>query len=318
MDACPPQEELRIASGRLAARRPRARRRAGSRASLLALAVLAGALLAAASPAGAVIVHLRNGHALSYQPLRHATLRALTPRVPADLAFSNLDYNGGPIMPSNTNYTVYWDPVGGPKYPAEYQNGVNRYLEDLAHDSGANTNVDSVSAQYNDAAGQYAAYQSHFGSALIDTDPYPQNGCAAATICLTDAQIQAELANFVKAHGLPMDLEHEYSNAPRAARNRPTAPITATSPSPKAASCSTPTTPLWGTTRPATTATTRTGSPTPRSRAVSAMSTTSRSPTPSRTAPGPTSGEKAARRATSAGPENQRANSARRWAKKRA
>ena len=27
-----------------------------------------------------------------------------------DAAFSNLDYSGGPVMPSNTNYTVVWQP----------------------------------------------------------------------------------------------------------------------------------------------------------------------------------------------------------------
>ena len=126
-------------------------------------------------PAGAsaVIAHLRDGHALSYQPLRHAALLALTPRVPADQAFSNLDYNGGPVMPSNTNYTVYWDPAGAPRYPTGYESGVDRYLEDLAHDSGSVTNVDSVSTQYGDAAGQAAAYASHFGGELSTPTPTP-------------------------------------------------------------------------------------------------------------------------------------------------
>jgi len=175
------------------------------RVRLLVLCALTAALAVGLAPsAWAVIVHLRNGHAASYQPLRHAVPRTL------DEAFSNLDYNGGPIMPSNTNYTVYWDPAGAPKYPAGYQAGVDRYLEDLAHDSGGEENVDSVSAQYNDAAGQFSTYDSHFGGELIDADPYPANGCAAAPICLTDAQLQAELTSFVKARGLPTDLEHEY------------------------------------------------------------------------------------------------------------
>src|SRR5262249_46322172 len=69
---------------------------------------------------------------------------------------------------------------------------------------------DSVSTQYNDAAGQFAAYESHFGGALVDTDPYPANGCKQAPVCLTDAQLRAELTSFVKASGLPMDLTHEY------------------------------------------------------------------------------------------------------------
>ena len=117
---------------------------------LLALAMLA----AGASTASAVILQLESGKALSYQPLRgQAGVR------PFDAFFSNLDYNGGPVMASNTNYTVYWRPSGGPSYPSDYQAGVNRYLSvnqyltDLAHDSGGHANVDSVATQYNDVAG---------------------------------------------------------------------------------------------------------------------------------------------------------------------
>jgi hypothetical protein len=177
------------------------RRRTGALIAAAAVALVAAAL---APGAGAVIVKVEHGPTLSYQPLRHAQARVL------DEYFSNLDYNGGPIMPSNTNYAVYWAPSGSPKYPAGYQTGLNRYFEDLAHDSGGVANVESVSAQYNDAAGQFAAYQSSFGGALVDTDPYPANGCKAATICLTDAQLRSELTSFVKAQGLPADLRHEY------------------------------------------------------------------------------------------------------------
>lgn len=121
-----------------------------------------------------------------------------------------LEYHGGPIMPSNTNYTIYWDPAGAPAYPTGYESGINTYLEGLAHDSGGFQNVDSVSAQYKDAAGEFANYQSHFGGAILDTDPYPANGCSAATICFTDAQLRAEITSYVEAHGLPRDLTHEY------------------------------------------------------------------------------------------------------------
>ena len=199
-------------------RRPRARRprtqspaRPAARLALHALCALAVALAAlAASAAGAcaVIVHLDNGKALSYQPLRGA---AAPLRVrPFDLFFSNLDYNGGPIMPSNTNYTIYWHPPGALAYPAGYELGVNTYLKDLAHDSGGSANVDSVSAQYNDAAGEFAAYNSHFEAAFVDEHPYPANGCTRTAICLTDAQLQAELVRFVGEHKLPTDLTHEY------------------------------------------------------------------------------------------------------------
>jgi PKD repeat protein len=181
------------------------RARQGAVAIVLAMALLA----AVASSASAVIVHLGNGRTLSYQPLRGAATPSGAIR-PFDKAFKNLDYNGGPVMGSNTNYTVYWRPSTGPAYPSGYQAGVNRYLTDLAHDSGGQKNVDSVSTQYNDVSGEFANYNSRFGGALIDENPYPANGCAQAPICLTDEQLRAELTEFVKARGLPIDLAHEY------------------------------------------------------------------------------------------------------------
>jgi PKD domain/IPT/TIG domain len=180
--------------------------RAGRRGVIAAL-IGAAALLSGAQGAGAVIVQLPTGNTVSYQPLRGAQAIA----APLDEFFSNLDYNGGPIMPSNANYAFYWDPSGAPNpYPVEYQAGVDRYFEDLAHDSGGHENTDSVSAQLNDAAGEFASYDSSFAGAIIDTDPYPANGCKRAKVCLTDAQLQAELKTYIGAHSLPRGLNHEY------------------------------------------------------------------------------------------------------------
>jgi hypothetical protein len=121
-----------------------------------------------------------------------------------------LEYHGGPVMTSNTNYALYWDPLGAPSYPAGYQAGLNRYFEDLAADSGGIQNTDSVLTQYDDSAGEHANYDSHFGGELLDTDPYPANGCSAAPICLTDEQLRAEITRYVGEHDLPTDLSHEY------------------------------------------------------------------------------------------------------------
>jgi hypothetical protein len=181
-----------------------------------AVAMLAALLLAAgAASASAVIVHLGDGRTLSYLPLRGALTPfargGLTPFAGASDEFaSDLAYGGGPVMPTNTNYAFYWDPSGGGAYPAEYQSGINQYFADLAHDSGGFENVDSVSSQFNDTAGQFANYESRFGGAIVDTDPYPANGCNEAPICLTDAQLRAELTSYIAAHGLPTDLTHEY------------------------------------------------------------------------------------------------------------
>jgi plastocyanin len=124
-----------------------------------------------------------------------------------------MDYNGGPVMPSNTNYMVLWSPTGLSAYPAGYVSGLKTYFKDLAHDSGGHQNVDSTSAQYADLTGAFAQYKSTFGGALVVTDPYPASQCPVVTPvteCLTDAQIQMELEHVVAVRHLPTDLSHEY------------------------------------------------------------------------------------------------------------
>lgn len=196
------------------------RRRGGSsrggRLALIAFATLAILALSSAS-AGAIIVHVE-GRRLSYRPVRKAQIQTQTKsQSQAKLQGASggpksepLKYWGGPIMTSNTNYTLYWDPAGAPAYPAGYESGINRFFEDVAHDSGGLLNINSVLAQYYNQAGEFANYDSHFGGALIDTDSYPANGCSAAPVCLTDDQLRAELQKYVEAHGLPTDLSHEY------------------------------------------------------------------------------------------------------------
>ena len=113
-------------------------------------------------------------------------------------------------MTSNTNYPLFWAPGGEAAYPAGYISGIDRWFSDLAHDSGGLLNTDSILVQYGDNEGGFANYNSHFGGALIDTDPYPANVCKAAAICLTNEQLQGEIQTYVDGHALPADLAHEY------------------------------------------------------------------------------------------------------------
>jgi hypothetical protein len=142
-----------------------------------------------------------------------APIVPLRDRAPFDQVFSNLDYNGGPVMPSNTDYMLMWSPGGLSAYPTGYVSGVQKYFTDLAHDSGGVQNVDSTSAQYADLTGAFARYAVTFGGVLVDTNPYPPTQCpvnSPVVACLTDPQIQQELVNFVTAHNLKADLSHEY------------------------------------------------------------------------------------------------------------
>src|SRR5690242_8184760 len=179
----------------------------------LMMVVFAAALFVSAiatSSASAIIKQLPNHGVVSYEPLRNAA--AVAPN-PLDIAAVNQEYNGGPVMPSNTDYMLMWSPQGLGAYPFGFVSGISQYFTDLAHDSGGNQNVDSVGPQYNDLTGAVASYDVRFGGVLVDTDPYPASQCPAngpVTNCLTDAQIQQEIASFVTGHHLPTDLSHEY------------------------------------------------------------------------------------------------------------
>ena len=154
---------------------------------------------------------------MDYVPLRGAKGTG------QDAALHNMDYNGGPVMPSNTDYMVLWSPGGLGAYPAGFVSGLEQYFQDLAHDSGGNQNADSVSSQYQDLTGAFAENQTTFGGALVDTHPYPPTACpigptnsfvsppeTAVTACITDPQIQSELTSYVTGLNLPTDLTHEY------------------------------------------------------------------------------------------------------------
>ena len=141
---------------------------------LLMMLVLAGTLgvsAIAASSASAILKQLPNGQVTSYQPLLP------TGPVPFDQVFKNMDYNGGPVMPSNTNFMLMWSPQGLSAYPNGFVFGIARYFLDLQHDSGGNQNVDSVGPQYNDLTGAVAQYKVRFGGVLVDRDPYPPSQC---------------------------------------------------------------------------------------------------------------------------------------------
>ena len=167
-------------------------------------------LVFGAAPASAFLVRLANGKEISYEALAGSKAPAYARAF--DAFFSNLDYGGGPVMPSSTNSTVVWDPSNytGTAFQGGYASGVNKFLQDVAADAGKATNSYSVTTQYNDAAGNTAAYAAHFGTSYTDTDPLPSNGCSSGAICLTDAQLQSELDSFLGSQGATRDLTREY------------------------------------------------------------------------------------------------------------
>ena len=121
----------------------------------------------------------------------------------------NLLYNNGPVMHTNQVYAIYWIPAtysvaGG------YQATIDGFFQNVAADSGKTSNVYYSDTQYYDTSGPIA-YQSGFGGAITDSNPYPRSGCRDryTKVCLTDAQLQAEISRVVNSH-YPTGTSTEY------------------------------------------------------------------------------------------------------------
>ena len=176
--------------------------------ALLALGALpagAGAKLRAVSPGhirGIVTANTAQGRALAYK-LAHRGQASSS---------NNLVYNGGPVMHSDANYAIYWEPSGH-STTSTYKSIVNGYFGNVAAASGATNDNYSVATQYYDGSGNIA-YSATSGGSFVDTDAYPSLGCVGtASIggpCINDSQLQTELAKVIAARHLPTGLGTEY------------------------------------------------------------------------------------------------------------
>ena len=179
-----------------------------------ACALLVSAAAASGSPSRAhgpimgVVPHL-GADGQAHVPSLAKAIAALGPS-------EDLTYHGGPVLHSNTVYAIYWIPPGATAcggapctVSANYETDINQYFTDVAAASGSNTNVYSVGTQYYDTTGPIQ-YHSSFAGAVTATDAFPTSACddsdpadgiAGDPVCLTDAQLEAEIQKVVTAHG---------------------------------------------------------------------------------------------------------------------
>jgi hypothetical protein len=145
---------------------------------------------------------------------------------------NGLCWNGGGATPSNAvihgneTFAITWD-ANHPNQPRNYwattRGYVEQFLKDVADGTGTLTSPYAVTTQYADQSGR-AANRSKYGGGCIDygypgesacqfgntigTGPgnnYPTSGCSITgtsytstnDVCLTDSQLQAELATMV-------------------------------------------------------------------------------------------------------------------------
>ena len=195
-------------------------------AALGAVAVPAMTAPAGASTVYTVPFHARIGKILGMVPPLN-TSKGITNNPPAK---GRLYYNGGPVMTTNTVYTIYWQPPGY-QFPPGYATDINTFFHNLQLTSGSNKNVYDVATQYyqkNGSTTQYVQYKTTFAGSVLDQDALPPqdpincpdtavaatNGGASAPTttasCVTDAQLQHEISTVVKREGWPVSNHTEF------------------------------------------------------------------------------------------------------------
>ena len=143
-------------------------------------------------------------------------------------ALTPVTYHGGDVMAGGvTVHTIFWtggtnpfqgQPAGA---PANYEGMVEQFFTDVAHDSGSTSNVFSVEPQYAEGQtlghitpGAYSISYNKATDVVLDSDPYPARAdqCAStnnASVCITDAQVQAEIDKIIQATpGTPRGLHN--------------------------------------------------------------------------------------------------------------
>ena len=124
----------------------------------------------------------------------------------------NLLYHGGPVMQTNTTYTIYWLPAGQ-TMSANYQGIINGFFRNVAAASGLNSTVYDSDTQYYMGSNPQLFVQnsSSYGGSYVDsTSPIPTGNCngqysasvaSHLTGCVTDAQIQNEIEHVLGVTG---------------------------------------------------------------------------------------------------------------------
>jgi hypothetical protein len=170
-------------------------------AAALLVALVAGTGVASAKPLSHTGFETRSVSPAGSVPLRTAPL----------VTSGRLIYHGGPVMRTNKTYAIYWVPRGR-SVIAGYRSIINRYLHDVAADSGGSQNVYSTLTQYSDSTG-LIAYSQTFGGSTTAKTAFPSNGCptySGLKVCLTDAQVVAEVRAVIAAKGWTAGPTHAF------------------------------------------------------------------------------------------------------------
>lgn len=118
-----------------------------------------------------------------------------------------LSYHGGPIMTGVNMYAIFWVPAKlqngtATSLTAKYESVAKQFLADYPYHGIANNStqyyatISSVNHYFVGTGGLVAS--------VVDTNPYPASACTDSATpgnCITDAQLQTEIAKQMTAHG---------------------------------------------------------------------------------------------------------------------
>lgn len=177
----------------------------------LAVAVLAAAIVAAPSAASAANSSTATAAVPSpSQPAGHIggviPVRGDAKSASHTSGGSNLSYHNGPVMLSNTVYTIYWEPgAAGTSMVSGYQSVIDGFFSNVAAAGAATStsNVYAIDTQYGNSTTKIS-YSWNFGGSFVDTSSLPANACSDSvtkSYCLSDAQIQAEIQKDLATSG---------------------------------------------------------------------------------------------------------------------
>jgi hypothetical protein len=202
---------------------------------LLAVAVIVGAFAvvplgtaSADSSSSTIPFHSRIGKIFGMIAPLDVTGTQLSNQAPAS---GSLYYNGGPVMPTNNVYTIYWAPSGY-SFPDGYTSDINGFFKNLQADNGKDSNQYVNATQYYqvnpDGSKTYVQEKSTFSGTYMDSDPLPAldpvncpdtpvaaaggvDGNHSTTAgCVTDAQVQQEISTVVRREGWPVNNTTEF------------------------------------------------------------------------------------------------------------
>lgn len=172
-----------------------------SRRFLVAFAAAAAIGLFASAAAGARTVH--------HNPLGRILGQVPSRALGTTGSSSDLIYNGGPVLDTNTAYAIFWSPsnMSSSAMSASYQSLIKRFFGDVAvaTDASDPSNAYFADTQYGappatvgssaTTAGSLHNY-STFGGAYLDTTPI-KSGCKDryTSVCVSDYQVQQEVTS---------------------------------------------------------------------------------------------------------------------------